>query len=634
MIRFGQFTPVEDNQVIERDTLDMQVLAGKPVPVEALKTVLTETPPPDPHLLYLYAEQLLLHALDSRDPEAAALVAVLMDADPALDERLYRILGDTLHVQPDAVYAFIRVRLNDKPDARWLPRLKLAALFSLRVAINDGGPETITNWLTLVAREPANYDLSDVLHYGLLAAQTRARTDGELGRHLLVIAAKRDPAALETLLEDAELLAALPDNFGRVVREMDGDALQLLQARGAEMFLVVMARAAQAGSGTMFTPAVVGQVWELYLNHYQPASLPAAYQAEAIVQDWGQRGVQYLSREALETLLTLIIGQKRDDLALQLLHQPGGADTLLPLLARALESSHRPLNDILDLITRIVVTGDLTPPQVVAMYTTMLSDLEWSKEALPLAQQLARTLQQHPGLTLPRETLWSLLAFSSETRDELIARVAVRRLFQEQMDFEDDGRLIEDLRRAHGQISWSDPARQILANWWRGFIRAQPLARLQRLERLLEGKRGLDETRDVLQTLLALRRMLGQRSLAEFAEQVSAAYNVLEALAESFDLLGKRSTGFDQATVRAELQARGDEVTPQQQQILANNLKELAQLIATMGDNRTKAVLMRRGDDLDRDLMSGEQQPHSAVDAMKWLSGYWSGMQNSPDSDE
>jgi hypothetical protein len=33
--------------------------------------------------------------------------------------------------------------------------------------------------------------------------------------------------------------------------------------------------------------------------------------------------------------------------------------------------------------------------------------------------------------------------------------------------------------------------------------------------------------------------------------------------------------------------------------------------------------LIRRGDDLDRDLMSGEQTPHSAVDAMKWLAGYW-----------
>jgi hypothetical protein len=32
--------------------------------------------------------------------------------------------------------------------------------------------------------------------------------------------------------------------------------------------------------------------------------------------------------------------------------------------------------------------------------------------------------------------------------------------------------------------------------------------------------------------------------------------------------------------------------------------------------------------------MSGEQEPHSAVDAMKWLAGYWSGAQGKEESNE
>jgi hypothetical protein len=242
-------------------------------------------------------------------------------------------------------------------------------------------------------------------------------------------------------------------------------------------------------------------------------------------------------------------------------------------------------------------------------------------------------LQQHPALSVSREVAWHLLNISGETRDDLTARVAVKRLFNDQETFEDDNQLIEDMRRVCGQASWHEPTRQLLTNWWRGFIRAQPLARLQRLDRALEGKRGLDEERGVLQTLIAVRKMLGQHSLHEFAEQVNAAFAVLEALAESFDWWSKRAVNFDQSTVRAELDARGEEVTPQERQILANNLKELAQLIATMGDNRTKAVLMRRGDDLDRDLMSGEQPPHSAVDAMKWLAGYWAGIQDADNAE-
>lgn len=100
---------------------------------------------------------------------------------------------------------------------------------------------------------------------------------------------------------------------------------------------------------------------------------------------------------------------------------------------------------------------------------------------------------------------------------------------------------------------------------------------------------------------------------------------MLEALSESFDPNSKRQVTFDPLTVRDELDARDDQIPPEERQVLANNLKELAHLVAEMGDNRTKSSLIRRGDDLDRDLMSGEQTPHSAVDAMKWLAGYWGG---------
>ena len=50
-----------------------------------------------------------------------------------------------------------------------------------------------------------------------------------------------------------------------------------------------------------------------------------------------------------------------------------------------------------------------------------------------------------------------------------------------------------------------------------------------------------------------------------------------------------------------------------------------------MAENRSKATLMRRGDDVDRLLMTGEQQPHSAVDTLKWMAGYLSGTQDKPE---
>ncbi|HEX2906441.1 MAG TPA: hypothetical protein VHO69_06240 [Phototrophicaceae bacterium] len=617
----------EDTQVIERATLDMQVLAGEPVAPEALKAALTGALLPEENLLDLYAERLLLHALDTRDAEAVNIIAGLMDNDPRLDEHLSRILNDMLYQQPDTVYAFVRARLADKPEARWLPLLKLAALSSLRIAINDGTTETIMNWLTLVAREPATYDLGDVLHYGILAAQPRAHQDGELGRHLIVLAVKRDPVVLDILLEDRELLAVLPNNFGKVLRDHLGDPLQLLQARGPEMFLVAMARAARACAKWVFSAEVVHQIWEFYINNNQPAVLSPAYRAESIVQEWAKSGVRCLDREALPQLLVLMVRDKRDDLVLQLIHQTDGTKTLLPFLANALESSQRNFNEMLDLISRIIVAGDMTPQQAASMYVTMLNDLDWRKEALPLAQQLARTVQQHSTLMVGSDILWHLATLGAETRDDITTKVAAKRLVSDLEAQEDDNQLVEDLRRLCGLVSWHEPACQALTNWWRGFLRAESLSRLQRLDKTLEGKRGLDDERSILQTLIAVRRVVGPHSLHEFAQQVNAAYSVLEALADAFDSWSKRGVTFDQMLVQAELEARSDDISPQERQILANNLKELAQLIGDMGDNRTKAVLMRRGDDLDRDLMSGDQPPHSAVDAMKWFSGFWAGMQ-------
>ncbi|HLU09429.1 MAG TPA: hypothetical protein VK003_07160, partial [Oceanobacillus sp.] len=118
------------------------------------------------------------------------------------------------------------------------------------------------------------------------------------------------------------------------------------------------------------------------------------------------------------------------------------------------------------------------------------------------------------------------------------------------------------------------------------------------------------------------------------AEDISVAFSVLQALAESYDPTPKRTIGFEPATIRAELDARMEELSPHDLKILANNFKELAQLIGSMGDNRTKATIMRRSDDVDRQLSTGEQQPHSAIDALKWMAGYLSGMHEKPEEGE
>ena len=61
--------------------------------------------------------------------------------------------------------------------------------------------------------------------------------------------------------------------------------------------------------------------------------------------------------------------------------------------------------------------------------------------------------------------------------------------------------------------------------------------------------------------------------------------------------------------------------------VLSTNLKELAQIVTTLSENRSKPSLIRSDDSVERQLVKGEQEPQSALDVMRWLSGYLDGVQ-------
>ncbi len=626
----------------ERHALDARILTGEDVPPEALKAVMKDIPP-EGDLKRLYAQRLLRHALDARDSEAALIAARVMDQNPDLDRSLWHELERNLYGRPDAVYSFVRARLsagiNSDDDARWGERLKIAALASLRVAILDGDAETAINWLRLVAREPASYGLGEIVHAGILAAQERAHSEPELAQAVVLLAVKRDPTALAALLADEALLAAVPNGLGRALRSGEGDPLAIQQSFGIELFLVALARALETHRPDLFTPETVEQIWTIYIG---AAPNGSPYSAEHVIQGLtaptvpGLGGASWLPTPALETLLGLMLRDRRDDLSHQLTHQIRERDDFLAVVVGAISGSGRSDSEALAMIAQMIASGDLTLQDAVHIYVGLLIAWDWRKSALEVMEQLARTIQQHAHLEVHSDVIWHLLAVAAEMKEDFITRVALRRLLSDleavQEALQDEEMLADDLQRLTALIAWSSTARAQLLAWWRGYVHAQTTAGLQRIDKALsDGARATDDLRTIVQAVIAFRRMLGKRTLAQFAEDVSTAYTILQSLAESFDPSPKRSISFDPTTIRMELDARAEELSPHELKILANNFKEVAQLITSMADNRSKATLIRRGDDVDRQLMSGEQQPHSAVDALKWLAGYLSGTQEKLD---
>ncbi len=643
----------------ERHALDAQIIAGEEVPPEALKTVMRDIPP-EGDLQILYARRLLDQALDARDADAALIVARAMDQDPVLDRVIYADLERDLRSRPDAVYSFMRTRLGAGTDLdeRWAERLKVAALTSLRVAILDGDAETTINWLRLVAREPASYGLGDVVHYGILAAQERARSEPDLAQALVLLAVKRDQAALDILLADDALLAAIPNELGSALRSGEGDPAWLLQTYGVEVFLVALSRALDAQCPDLFTAATMDQVWSLYTsgagNPSSLASAPAGsaqtgngngngsisvspYSAEQIIKRLTTGSTTWLPTAALEALLSGMLRDKRDDLSHQVIHQASTRSDFLTIVVSAISQSERSDSEALALIAQMMAVGDLSQQQSVDVYVGLLNAWDWRPEDLGIMEQLARSVQQHANVEISAEVLWNLLAVAGALKESFITRVALRQLTNDLETVEDEELLVEDLQRVLPLVAWDTSARAQILTWWRAFVRDLATARLQRIDKALsdgqgqEAKRPLEDLRTVVQTMIAFRRMLGKRSFSQFAEDVTTTYALLQGIAESFDPSPKRQAAFDPTTIRLEMDARAEELSPHELKILANNFKELAQLVSTMADNRSKATLMRRGDDVDRQLMTGETQPHSAVDALKWIAGYLSGTQEKSD---
>ncbi len=626
------------NRVAAHTTINLRILAGTEVSISDVKAIFSERLPLSDDLHILYAERLLNEALETRDVEAALIVALEMDSDPQLDQKLHLQLMEALQSQPDAVYVFIRARLNDAMESsqRWLERLQIAALASLRVAISAADSTTIINWLRLISREPLSYGLSEILRQGIFTAQIRAHDDGELARQLLILTVKRDPEIINQLLDDAAFLAVVPENMGAVLRDYNGDPLVTLQNRGPELFLVVMARAARAHSAEMFNPQTIENVWRLFTAG-QTFNLPTQYQPASIVDIWVESGTGWLPNDMLQTICTLMLADGRDELFYRMASQLASQELLVDMLVTVLQSSQRNITDLLPLIAHLINNKQITQQEAVNTYIELISLREWRQIALPLVEQLARIVQQVPALDIPTHTIWRLLDNAATSRSDMVARVAARQLFNDMeasFNQEDEGAnnlIVETLLRLFDQLQWSNSARQYVLNWWRDFVRSQPVARLGKLDKALDGKRALEDCRTILQSTLAFRRMLGKRSIGEFASAINIAFSVLEDIADSFDPSPRRAVSFDEGTIRAELDARKSELSDQELRILTTNFRELAQLIGEMGDHRSKANLMRRGENIDRQLMSGEQQPDSAVDVMKWVAGYLDGVQNRDD---
>lgn len=609
----------------ERRLLNDRVLRGEPVEPEIIRQALRQMPP-DGDLGPAYYGRLLDHALQARDTDAALLVTRAMDADPALDGALLPRLLHRLDTEPDAVYAFVRARVasGDAPDSRWLDRLAQAATAALRVAVEQGDVEIVRSWLRLLAREPLSYGLTPHLASGLDTALPLGRTQPDLARTMLVVAAKREPESFGRLLNDAAFAQGLPQALRVLLCDGECESLAAASAYGVELLLAALARAAAAQQPEPFSPETIDMLWSLAFGS-QSVQVAEPFSAQHIVEML-TADPAWLPTESAAALLASALRARQDDrvhaIVLGMAGSANWPKQAEAILTGALQGAQRSPSECVALVGGLASSGQISEGTALNITLELLNDRGWTAATLPLAVQAARGAQH--GLPMTAEALDRLLELARASRDEAIARDSARRATANLEAEANDIAFTTAFARLTGLTRWNAPVSAAVLSWWRICARSMPTARLARLSKAFEAEPELGEAQDVAVSLLALRRMLGKRTLADFAASVAGALALLQSLDEAYEVALKREHGFDAEVIRMDLGERLPELSPADVRLLANQLAALAQLIGELGDSRTKPALLRR-EDADQMLAHGETEPHSAVDALKWMSGYLGG---------
>ncbi len=604
---------------------DVKALHGDDVSVENILSALSSSVPITPELRTAYMILLLEDNFQSRDTQTAKIIADELDGNTTLDESLTPFFETSIEEQPDAVYAFIRKHLNASEDdvsEKWLTRLHESAEASIKIAIESNSAETIRSWLTLIAREPLRYELGDILNEGIISAQPYSADSPELAQELLILAVKRQPDLIDTLLADENLTNALSDTVKSAVLNYDATAIEAVSAESRELFLLALHRSIEAEHSSV-TSSGIRALWQIHTQH-QTNTLPPQFRPLLLIQGLVEQPESFING-AVGTLLTLMLADKnQDELFFQLIPALAEQDVIAETLAQSLEQSGRSNDDILQILSTVLSNEWVSAQVVVDVLSTLLTNRNWSEESLALIEQLSRVMTQYPDTVALTGVLWQLAERSAIQKNEQMLKVSQRRLLDTLGELVAEGQIVESIQRLRKETQWSANGRTSLIKWWRSFAREQGTGQLQKIDKLLDGKRPLEDLRAIVQTSIAMRRIIGNRSLEEFSEAVATTYDLLQALSEGFDPNDKL---VDSTTIRNEIDARNEELPVELRPVLSTNLKELAQIVTTLSENRSKPSLIRSDDSVERQLVKGEQEPQSALDVMRWLSGYLDGVQ-------
>ncbi len=593
-----------------------------PITLDELEVWLTESPLAPVNWLDDVVEAYFEEALATRETRIYPAIIQQLTRSDSLSARLTPILERDLKTCPDCVYGFMRVWAAgavEPPSPLW-DTLWTSAQSSLEVAIATRDAETILSWLRLIAREPAHYQLGEVLREGIRQTVPLAYHDEHLAQRLIILTVRFAVEMVEELLNDASFIIGLPPSFHNGLTHGDPHGLAEIRTVSNKLFLVAMQQALKYKHVKAFEQGGLTAVLELDQAE-TPLTTESPYRPHDLVMGCIQHGYEWLSGEVLIELGRFLLVKNHRVEFRQLCENLAKRRRLVGLLPQMLAHPVVGINRMVDTFSMIFASEILPAQDLITLVLRLLDETGWNKETSPLMEMLVRVVEEYPNQVqvLP-ETYFTLMTHAEKLNREDLAQFATLQLLHGTREMGDEGHLPR-AKQVFEHITWSAPVVQVYLKWYRDFANQQSTARLHALLKGLNGARIFEPIREVLHGILAVRRVMGKMDLANLSQQVDLTYHLLLAFSEAFDP-EQRPVKLDLSTVECQLKDLTKGASMQEREILADSLTRLATLVSTLADKRTKPGIGRRAEDVDRQLMSGKQEPVNALDMMKWMAGY------------
>lgn len=624
-----------------RFKLDDALLNSQPVEAAEAAKVLSEDPTLTDELKARYNDHVLSFALALGDMQYADPIAVTLRNKPELERpiqaQLGRAIGDgKSRLVYDALSKWMANPLGPVGTA-WVELTHRAALGHMEALVQKRNLKEINRFLETLHLASPGLEISKIVPRLIEMTLPLSVHDLDLNLTVFLIAVNYlESDVLRRLISAAKFTAKLPPTLGRLAPYLIGEdkgtppsglLLSAASDFGAEWrdpILIRLAEAAiRAKRPEIVDNAVLGAMVGLLGSNWGiQYSQTINWIAMQLSTD---EVLTHLEQPGPTSILQLILASGgQTELANEMLHQarilyPGDKQNdYVAMIQHVFSHTPLPAQQVAVTLKALKEDGIRSLPLLMA-YIGSLEGHGWATALDPIAEEATQMLFENPGIVkmIPSSAVLSLIKFHIKRQDvEKTIRVSGMLSIAAARE---GSKGINLIGRMFKMMDWDDRTRLASLEVARRYVRHAIDADARRAIEILGREYG-QKVSEALETTFAIKQLLGGIELAEYAEFLHTAAQLLYDTALTYSDKAKIPTI---GGLMSNLDSMGGNLSREDRLAMAEEIIDLGKAIALLGKQWAQ-YKPRDTDQYVNELLNGQVDPAAALDVFWIMSGYLS----------